>query len=98
MSVPGGRGSAQNGCIKPCEAVENASETRRSVLLCACVGVWFFCLSTRPISSTQRSSGGAWFCRPALIEKWHQPFKILGGSRQQKLLGDVPYPSQSHPT
>ena len=33
-----------------------------------------------------------------LGEESHQSFKILGRSRQQKLFGDVPYPSQPHPT
>ena len=43
-------------------------------------------------------SGRAEFRCFTLGEESHQSFKILGRSRQQKLFGDVPYPSQPHPT
>ena len=50
------------------------------------------------ISVSPCFSGRAEFRCFTLGEESHQSFKILGRSRQQKLFGDVPYPSQPHPT
>ena len=41
-------------------------------------------------------SGCAEFWSLALSEEAHEPFQVLGGGRQQELLGDIPRAPQSH--